>query len=170
MQNKKIEDWEQAQINSLTLKMIFYATAGTLLATIVVIMTKSDIGRSNPELLFIPWGIALVAGISMSFHRGVTLERERAAKALVKQNTKPAAKKQTTAKAKPAAKKPAAKKTTAKKPAAKKPAAKKPAAKKTVAKKPAAKKAAAKKPAVKKAPAKKAPVKKTAAKKTAKKS
>ena len=37
-------------------------------------------GEIKPELLFLPWGIALVYGVSISFHTGVMAERERAAK------------------------------------------------------------------------------------------
>lgn len=84
MENKKLEDWEQNHINSLTLKLIFAATLGTLAATgLAFILKKTGIGEIKPELLFIPWGIALVFGVSMSFHRGVMAERNRAEQAAV---------------------------------------------------------------------------------------
>lgn len=76
---RRIEEWEQNHINSLTLKMIFMATIGTLAATaIAFILRKAGFTEIHPELLFIPWGIALVLGISTSFHRGVMAERHRA--------------------------------------------------------------------------------------------
>lgn len=78
MKKNKSEEWEKAAINAITLKMIFAATLGTLAATaIAVILRKSGIGEIKPELLFAPWGIALVYGISMSFHKGVMAERNR---------------------------------------------------------------------------------------------
>ena len=107
MNNKKLEEWEQAHINSLTLKMLFYATIGTAVAAgIAYILEQSDIQQINPELIFIPWGIALVIGISSGFHRGVLAERERAksAEKIAAANAKPAAKKKTKPKAKTAAK------------------------------------------------------------------
>jgi len=72
----KVEEWEQNHINSLTLKLIFAATLATLAATGVAMALRAT-GR--PELLFAPWGIALVLGISIAFHRGVLAERARAA-------------------------------------------------------------------------------------------
>ena len=77
----KVEEWEQNHINSLTLKLIFAATFATGIATaLAFIMQKAGIPEIRPELLFMPWGIALVAGVSISFHRGVMAERARAAK------------------------------------------------------------------------------------------
>lgn len=81
MSDKKVEDWEQAEINSLTLKMIFYATGGTLVATAIsYILNATSLGSINPELLFVPWGIVLVIGVSTAFHRGVMAERNRQSK------------------------------------------------------------------------------------------
>ena len=80
MKKEKLhQDWEQGQINALTLKLIFAATLGTVCATaIAFILKKGGLGDINPELLFIPWGIALVYGVSFSFRQGVMAERERA--------------------------------------------------------------------------------------------
>jgi hypothetical protein len=70
---------DQNQINSLTLQMIISATLGTLAATgVSFILKKVGLGEIKPELLFIPWGIALVFGVSVGFHRGVIAERGRA--------------------------------------------------------------------------------------------
>ena len=78
----KVEEWEQNQINSLTLKLIFAATFGTLLATgLAFVLQKIGMPEISPELLFIPWGIALVLGAAIAFHRGVLAERTRATKA-----------------------------------------------------------------------------------------
>ncbi len=78
----KVEEWEQNQINSLTLKLIFAATFGTLLATgVAFFLQKVGIPEIRPELLFAPWGIALVLGAAIAFHRGVLAERARASKA-----------------------------------------------------------------------------------------
>lgn len=78
MADKK-EKWQQDEINSLTLKMILAAAMGTLAATgIAVVLKYAGIGEVKPELLFFPWGIALVFGISIAFRRGVIAERERA--------------------------------------------------------------------------------------------
>lgn len=75
----KVEKWEQDQINSLTLKLIFAATIGTLAATgIAYLLNKAGLPEISPQLLFAPWGIALVVGASIAFHRGVMAERERA--------------------------------------------------------------------------------------------
>ncbi|MCK5556169.1 MAG: hypothetical protein KAI76_08025 [Alphaproteobacteria bacterium] len=77
----KVEEWEQNQINSLTLKLIFAATVGTLVATaIAFLLQKIGMPEIRPELLFAPWGIALVLGAAISFHRGVLAERARATK------------------------------------------------------------------------------------------
>ena len=72
----KVEEWEQNHINSLTLQLIFAATFATLLATGVTFVLRWVV---RPELLFAPWGIALVLGISLAFHRGVLAERARTA-------------------------------------------------------------------------------------------
>lgn len=83
MTNKKDEQWQQNEINSLTLKLIFAATGGTLAATgIAFILKTAGVGEVKPELLFIPWGIALVFGVSLAFRKGVMAERTRAEKAL----------------------------------------------------------------------------------------
>lgn len=144
-----LEEWEKAHVNALTLRMIFLATGGTLLATaLAFVLRQTALGEINPELLFIPWGIVLVLGISTAFKKGVEEERARVADAAKTTATAaPAAKKATTKKRKTTRKKAAVKTVTAKKVAApKKPAAKKPAKKKTAAKKTAtAKKAAPKK-------------------------
>jgi len=77
--------WQQNEINSLTLKLIVAATMGTLVATGLSLTLRSmGLAEVKPELLFIPWGIALVAGVSVSFRRGVIAERERAEKAASK--------------------------------------------------------------------------------------
>ena len=165
MIDNDLEDWEKSHVNSLTLKMIFWATAGTLLATaIAYILKKSALGDIQPELLFVPWGIVLVLGISTAFKRGVAAERERY-RAVTAAETKPAAKTTTRKKATTKRKKATTKKTaaastataattasaTAKKPAAKKATTrKKTAAKTTAAKTTTAKKAAPKKTATKK--------------------
>ena len=77
----KTEEWEQSHINALTLKLIMSATIGTLLATgIAFVLQKAGVPEIRPELLFIPWSIALVVGIAVAFHQGVTAERARIAK------------------------------------------------------------------------------------------
>lgn len=87
----KVEEWEQNHINSLTIKLIFAATAATLFATALdVILRHSGVAAIRPELLFAPWSIALVIGTGLSFHRGVLAERERAAEEKEKAD-KPAA-------------------------------------------------------------------------------
>lgn len=74
------EEWEQNHINSLTLKLIFAATVATALATALAFMLqKAGVPEIRPELLFMPWGIALVFGVALAFHRGVLAERARAA-------------------------------------------------------------------------------------------
>jgi hypothetical protein len=76
----KLEEWEQNQINSLTLKLIFAATIGTLVATgIAITLQRAGVPEIRPELLFAPWGIALVVGVSVAFHKGVQAERARVA-------------------------------------------------------------------------------------------
>lgn len=82
MTRSKLDEWQQNEINSLTLRLIFAATLGTLAATGIAFLLKmAGLPEVKPELLFIPWGIALVFGISHSFRRGVMAERERAQKA-----------------------------------------------------------------------------------------
>ena len=82
MTKGKIDEWQQNEINSLTLRLIFAATLGTLTATGIAFLLKTaGLGEVKPELLFIPWGIALVFGISLAFRRGVMAERTRAQKA-----------------------------------------------------------------------------------------
>ena len=77
-ENKKTDEWQQNEINSLTLKLIGAATAGTLAATgIAFILKTAGLAEVKPELLFILWGIALVFGISLAFRRGVLAERSR---------------------------------------------------------------------------------------------
>ena len=72
------EEWQQNKINALTLRMIFAASLGTLAATLLAgIMKSQALGEIKPELLFLPWGIALVFGISIAFKAGVNAERER---------------------------------------------------------------------------------------------
>jgi len=79
MKLNKAEEWEQNHINSLTLKLILAATIGTAAATgIAFILQKAGIPEIRPELLFMPWGIALVVGISIAFRHGVLAERTRA--------------------------------------------------------------------------------------------
>lgn len=80
MKLHKTEEWEQNHINSLTLKCILAATIATAAATaIAFILQKTGAPEIRPELLFMPWGVALVVGISVSFRRGVMAERARAA-------------------------------------------------------------------------------------------
>lgn len=74
----KMEEWERNAINALTLKLLFAATLGTLAAVAIAFIVKQASGTIIPsELLFAPWGIALVIGISMAFHQGVMAERHR---------------------------------------------------------------------------------------------
>jgi len=76
----KVEKWERDHINGLTLKMIFAASLGTAAAAgIAFVLEKAGLPEVRPELLFMPWGIALVAGVSIGFHRGVLAERTRQA-------------------------------------------------------------------------------------------
>lgn len=136
MLHNDLEEWEKAHVNAITLKMIFLATGGTLLATAVAfVLRKTALGEIQPELLFVPWGIVLVLGISAAFKKGVEEERARqvaVAKAAAKTTTpakkktrkkttrKKAVKSTTAAKSTTTAKKTTAKKTTAKKAAPKK--------------------------------------------------
>ena len=79
--NEKTDEWQQNEINSLTLKLIGAATVGTLAATgIAFVLKTAGLAEVKPELLFIPWGIALVFGISIAFRRGVLAERSRVEK------------------------------------------------------------------------------------------
>ena len=74
----KLEDWERNQINALTLKLIFAATFGTLAAVgLTLVLQRYGVPEVKPELLFAPWGIALVIGVSIAFHQGVLAERQR---------------------------------------------------------------------------------------------
>lgn len=83
MEIKNTEEWQKNEINNLTLKLIIAATLGTLAATgIAFILRTIGFSEIKPELLFMPWGIALVYGVSVSFKRGVMAERERAEKSL----------------------------------------------------------------------------------------
>lgn len=76
-----LEAWEQNKINSLTLKMILASTLATVVAAcLAYVLQKAGITEIRRELLFAPWGIALVVGISIAFHQGVLAERERIAK------------------------------------------------------------------------------------------
>ena len=80
MKLNKAEEWEQNHINSLTLKLIIAATMSTAAATAMAfLLRKAGIAEIQPELLFMPWGIALVIGVSVSFRKGVLAERLRAA-------------------------------------------------------------------------------------------
>ena len=73
------EEWQQNEINSITLRLIFAATLGTLAAAgLALVLKYQGLAEVKPELLFIPWGIALVFGVSISFRRGVLAERARA--------------------------------------------------------------------------------------------
>ena len=78
IKNKK-EDWQQHHINALTLKMIFAATIGTAVAFALTYALK--LSNIDSSLLFIPWGIVLVLGISKAFQEGVLAERHRIEKA-----------------------------------------------------------------------------------------
>lgn len=79
---EKTDDWQKNEINAITLKLILAATVGTLAATgIAFVLKAAGLGEIKPELLFIPWGIALVFGVSLAFRKGVLAERERAEKA-----------------------------------------------------------------------------------------
>ena len=78
MKLQKIEKWERGHINTLTLKMIVAATLSTAAAAaIAVTLQKMGVPEIRPELLFMPWGIVLVVGVSVAFHAGVTAERSR---------------------------------------------------------------------------------------------
>ena len=78
--DKNLKQWEKDKVSALTLKMILAATAGTLLATaLAYILRQAGLGEIKPELLFAPWGIVLVYGVSIAFHQGVEAERSRAA-------------------------------------------------------------------------------------------
>lgn len=78
MKIQKLEEWEQNHVNSLTLKLIGAATLGTGAAMAIAFMLqKAGVPEIRPELLFMPWGIALVIGVSIAFHRGVLAERAR---------------------------------------------------------------------------------------------
>ena len=80
MKIMKVAKWEQEKINALTLKLIFAATAGMLAATAIAYgLQKLGMSEISPQLLFAPWGIALVVGVSIAFHQGVMAERERTA-------------------------------------------------------------------------------------------
>jgi len=73
-----VQEWEKPLINALTMKFIFAATGGTLAATgLSYILRISGFGEIKPELLFMPWGVALVLGVSVGFHQGVLAERRR---------------------------------------------------------------------------------------------
>lgn len=78
MRIQKLEEWEQNHVNSLTLKLIGAASLGTAGAMVIAFMLqKTGVPEIRPELLFMPWGIALVVGVSIAFHRGVLAERAR---------------------------------------------------------------------------------------------
>jgi len=75
---QRVEDWERGYINTITMQMLISATIGTLVATsLAFLLRKFSAGDISPEILFIPWGIALVLGISTAFHQGVLAERSR---------------------------------------------------------------------------------------------
>ena len=72
------DERDKQEINKITLQMIFAATLGTAAAAgVAFIVRKAGIGEINPELLFMPWGVVLVAGVSLAFRRGVQVERGR---------------------------------------------------------------------------------------------
>jgi len=71
---------QRRRINRLTLKMILAAGAGTVAAAVIAyFLRKTGFGDIRPELLFIPWSVALVIGISAGFRYGVLSERDRQA-------------------------------------------------------------------------------------------
>lgn len=79
MKVTKVEKWEKNHINNLTLRMILLATFGTVAAAaLAFLLQKIGLPEIRPELLFMPWGIALVFGVSYGFHQGVLAERTRA--------------------------------------------------------------------------------------------
>ncbi len=75
----KVEDWEQSHINDLTLNLILYATIATLTAALLTVITHEIQVPQIQELIFAPWGVTLVIGTALAFHRGVMAERARAA-------------------------------------------------------------------------------------------
>ncbi len=89
--DKSMRKWEQDHINDLTLQLILLATIGTLVATIITfILRKAGMADEiRPELLFIPWGIALVFAVSVGFRRGVMAERQRVEKSRKKKRNNP---------------------------------------------------------------------------------
>jgi len=77
----RVEAWEQNHINALTLKILFAATIATGATTAVAFFLRSaGFPEIHPELLFMPWGVAVVIGVFISFHSGVREERSRAAR------------------------------------------------------------------------------------------
>lgn len=75
------EDWQQHQINVITLRMIFIATIGTLGAAVFAYFFRlNGFGEIRPELLFLPWCVVLVYGIAIAFRAGVRAERQRIAR------------------------------------------------------------------------------------------
>ena len=59
---------QQNEINSLTLNMILYATIATLCVALISLAIQNV--KIPPELMFMPWGIVLVIGISAAYRRG----------------------------------------------------------------------------------------------------
>lgn len=75
------QDWQQHQINVITLRMILIATLATLVAAGVAIFLRDEgFGQIRTELLFLPWCVVLVYGVANAFRAGVAAERERAAR------------------------------------------------------------------------------------------
>lgn len=75
------QDWQQHQINVITLRMILIATLATLIAAgVAMVLRDQGFGQVRPELLFLPWCVVLVYGVSIAFRAGVAAERERAAR------------------------------------------------------------------------------------------
>lgn len=73
---------EQHHVNDLTIQLMLLATIGTLVATILTFLLRgSGLPEIKPELMFVPWSIALVFAVPAGFRRGVMAERERAEKA-----------------------------------------------------------------------------------------
>ncbi len=76
----KVEEWELNHINSLMLDLILYATIATLIAALLALALHMIDMPQVRELLFAPWGIALVICVPVAFQRGVMAERARAEK------------------------------------------------------------------------------------------
>jgi hypothetical protein len=72
------EKLQQNEINSLTLNMILYATIATLCVALLSVGLKMvHLSEISPQLMFMPWGIVMVVGISTAYRRGYKTGRSR---------------------------------------------------------------------------------------------